>query len=65
VIDWTAILRLRALANWADRPGKSCVAYVVRNNEFGAIIRAVSALFGRTRHRAFYDRDEAVAWLTH
>jgi hypothetical protein len=65
VIDWTAILRLRGLADWADRPEKSCVAYVVRDNAFGAIIRAVSALFLRTRHCTFYDRDEAVDWLTH
>jgi hypothetical protein len=53
------------LADWADRPEKSCVAYVVRDNAFGAIIRAVSALFLHTRHCTFYDRDEAVDWLTH
>ena len=39
------------------------VAYVVRDNAFGAIIKVISALFGRTRHRAFSGRPEAIAWL--
>jgi hypothetical protein len=65
VIDWSTVQRLRGLADWGDRPEKSCVAYVIRNSEFGAIIRAISALFQHTRHRAFSDRAEAIAWLMH
>jgi hypothetical protein len=53
------------MADWAAvAPEKSAVAYVVRSNEFGAIIKIVAALFGRTRHKAFAERAAAVAWLT-
>ncbi|MBN9588207.1 MAG: hypothetical protein BGN85_00905 [Alphaproteobacteria bacterium 64-11] len=65
VIDWASLTRMSQVADWAgESPEKSWVAYLIRNSEFGAIIRAVSALFGRTRHRAFTDRAEAVNWLT-
>jgi hypothetical protein len=64
VIDWGALKRLSEIAAWGRvSPEKSAVAYVVRNNEFGLIIKAISALFGRTRHRAFSMRADAVIWL--
>jgi hypothetical protein len=64
VIDWGALKRLSEVAAWGRvSPERSAVAYVVRNNEFGLIIKAVSALFGRTRHRAFSTRAGAVIWL--
>lgn len=64
VIDWGALKRLSEVAAWGKvSPEKSAVAYVVRNNEYGLIIKAISALFGRTRHRAFSARADAVAWL--
>ncbi|MCP5411599.1 MAG: hypothetical protein H6924_05630 [Alphaproteobacteria bacterium] len=64
VIDWKSLKRMSELADWASiAPEKSAVAYVVRDNAFGAIIKVISALFGRTRHRAFSGRPEAIAWL--
>lgn len=65
VVDWTSLKKLSELAEWGKvGPENSAVAYVVRNNEFGMVIKVISALFGRTRHRAFASRADAVAWLT-
>ncbi|HVW75699.1 MAG TPA: STAS/SEC14 domain-containing protein [Rhizomicrobium sp.] len=64
VIDWTVLARLRALAPWGeDSDHPSRVAYLLRDSGAAMMVKAASALFPLSQHRAFTHRDEAIAWL--
>lgn len=63
-VDWDAIGAIRAM--WrldSDAESSNGIAYVVRNDGFDALIKIVRGLFGRTRHRIFESRAEALSWL--
>jgi hypothetical protein len=63
-VDWAAIHTIKDLAPWGTAPaGKSQVAYLVRDDLFGVLIRVTGALFARSHHRAFIDEAAALAWL--
>lgn len=62
-VDWSAIYTVRVMAPWGNDKDASRIAYVVRNNMFGALIKIAGVLFSNSRHRTFDDFDAAVAWL--
>lgn len=63
-IDWGAVSSLRARRPWGEgAPGASRVAYLLRNTAGFALIKILGSLFQHTQHRAFVDRQAAVAWL--
>lgn len=64
VVDWTVLARVRALAPWGedgDHPSRT--AYLLRDGGAAMMVKAASALFPLSLHRAFTDRHEAVTWL--
>lgn len=63
VVDWGALKGLEDLAAWASDGRESRAAYLVRNDAFHFIIRAIAGLFLHTRHKVFTSREAAVAWL--
>jgi hypothetical protein len=64
VVDWTVLARLRALAPWGEDSGHpSRTAYLLRDGGAAMMVKAASALFPFSQHRAFTDRHEAIAWL--
>lgn len=63
-VDWAAVRKLREMVSWGrGRRVRSRVAYVLRDRQFGTLVKIVAVLFPRSSHRAFYDLNEAVAWL--
>lgn len=63
-VDWAAVRKLRDMVSWGrGRRARSRVAYVLRDEQFGVLVKIVAVLFPRSAHRAFYDLSEAVAWL--
>jgi len=61
-VDWEAVKTVRAMAPWG-KERKSNVAYVVRDNVFGNLVKIASALFTRSRHEIFRSYGAAEAWL--
>ena len=63
-VDWGAVFTLRTLTSWGNKGvDQSRVAYVVRNDMFGALIKIVRVLFFNTQHRTFDNYVDAIAWL--
>jgi hypothetical protein len=64
VVDWTILSDVRAMAHWGDNAGHtSRTAYLLRDGAAAMMVKAISVLFPASQHRAFTDRQEAVAWL--
>jgi|GEM_PF-2376796 len=64
VVDWNVLADVRALAHWGeDVSHPSRTAYLLRDGSAAMVVKAVSALFPMSQHRAFTDRQEAVRWL--
>jgi hypothetical protein len=64
VVDWSAIHAVRDMAPWGDASmAKPRVAYVSKDRMFAALIRLVTGLFPRARHRLFGNIADALAWL--
>ena len=64
VVDWSALSKLRALAPWGTDPGEPPrTAYLLRESSAVMMVKAVSALFPQSAHKAFTDKDEAISWL--
>ena len=61
VVDWKAVFSLRHLGEGGT--GRARVAYLFAETRFDAPIKILSAMFSRTRHRGFTDRDAAIQWL--
>ena len=63
-VDWKALLAVRSLAPWGKKDsGVSLIAYVVRNDMFGALIKIIRTLFLGSTHRMFDNFAAAIAWL--
>lgn len=64
LVDWSAIGAIRDMMPWGTGTEEaSRVAYVVRNDVFGMLIRVMGALFPRSRHGLFFEQSKALAWL--
>lgn len=64
VVDWTSLSRLRTLALWGeDTAFPARTAYLLRDTGAAMMVKAASALFPQAQHRAFTERQDAVAWL--
>jgi hypothetical protein len=64
VVNWSMLSQLRALAPWGEDPiHPSRTAYLLRDSSAAMMVKAVSALFPKSQHRAFTERFEAVQWL--
>lgn len=64
LVDWSAIGAIRDMMPSGPGTEKvSRVAYVVRNDVFGMLIRVLRALFPRSRHALFLEQSKALAWL--
>jgi len=64
VVDWSAMSKLRALAPWGTDPGQpSRTAYLLRESSAVMMVKAVSALFPQSAHKAFTDKAKAISWL--
>ena len=64
VVDWGAIHAVRAMDRWGEGSGeKTRVAYVTKDRMFAPLIRLVTGLFPKTRHRLFGTYDAGLAWL--
>lgn len=64
VVDWSAVHAVRDMAPWGDgTKTKPRVAYVSKDRMFAALIRLVTGLFPRARHRLFGNVADALAWL--
>ncbi len=63
-VDWAAIRAVSEMAAWGrSRSHELRVAYLVRDDGFGALVKIVSALFPWSEHRAFVDLPDALGWL--
>jgi hypothetical protein len=64
VVDWSAMSKLRVLAPWGTDPGEpSRTAYLLRESSAVMMVKAVSALFPQSAHKAFTDKAKAISWL--
>ncbi|MGA2051723.1 MAG: hypothetical protein ABSH19_00285 [Opitutales bacterium] len=64
VIDWPAIHAIKRMAPWGTDPGPAPrTAYLVRDTLTGMVVKVLSLLFPRSRHRLFLNEAEALAWL--
>jgi hypothetical protein len=64
VVDWPAIHAIKRMLPWGTGPGPAPrTAYLVRDNLAGMIVKVISYLFPRSRHRLFLQETEALAWL--
>ena len=64
VVEWSAIHAIKQMAPWGTGPGAAPrTAYLARDNLTGMIVKILSFLFPRTRHRVFFNETEALAWL--
>ena len=61
-VDWKALNIIRDMTPWGEGR-ETRVAYLVRNNRFGLVVKVVEVLFGGLRHRIFNNADEAIAWV--
>ncbi|MEO8301105.1 MAG: STAS/SEC14 domain-containing protein [Rhizomicrobium sp.] len=64
VVDWQAMAKLRDLAPWGqdtDHPPRT--AYLVKEGGAALLVKAASALFPASEHRAFTEQAAAIAWL--
>lgn len=61
-VDWDAVRQLREMAPPFEN-NKAYVAYVVRDDLFGKLIKIAAAMFPNLGHKVFYDPAEAAAWL--
>ena len=62
IVDWDSVRGLRELApNFGGI--HTSVAYVVRDNLFGHLIKIAAAMFPKVQHKVFLDPAEAEAWL--
>ncbi len=64
-VDWSAIRAISKMARWgSDRREVSRVAYLVRDGQFNALVKIVSALFPLSSHRPFASPEHALTWLS-
>jgi len=61
-VDWDAVRKLREMAPPFDN-NEAYVAYVVRDDLFGKLIKIAAAMFPNLGHKVFYDPAEAAIWL--
>jgi hypothetical protein len=63
-INWADMRDIATMASWGSGSGRpSRVAYLTRDNWFGAILKLMRLVFPNASHRAFHDRDDALKWL--
>ena len=64
-VDWNAVREVGTITPWSQdgKPG-SCVAYVTDSFWFRALLKLVTELYPKSRHRQFDDVASAIAWLT-
>ena len=64
-VDWASVRAVSEMAVWGSgRTSHSRVAYLVRDGQFGALVKIAAALFPLSAHRPFYDPGEAINWLS-
>jgi hypothetical protein len=64
-VDWGAIRAISKMARWGtDKSEVSRVAYLVRDGQFNALVKIVSALFPLSSHRPFSNPEHALTWLS-
>jgi hypothetical protein len=64
-VDWGAVRAISKMARWgSDKREVSRVAYLVRDGQFNALVKIVSALFPLSSHRPFSNPEHALTWLS-
>ena len=64
-VDWGTIRMISKMARWgSDASEVSRVAYLVRDGQFNALVKIVSALFPLSSHRPFSNPEHALTWLS-
>jgi len=64
-VDWGAVRAIAKMARWgSDKSEVSRVAYLVRDGQFNALVKIVSALFPLSSHRPFSNLEHALTWLS-
>lgn len=64
-VNWGAIRAVSKMARWGTDPNEVArVAYLVRDGQFNALVKIVSALFPLVSHRPFSNREHALTWLS-
>jgi hypothetical protein len=61
-VDWPAVQQLRDGIDW-NSVTRLRIAYVVRNQEFAALVKIASVIFADAHHSVFRDEAAAVNWL--
>jgi hypothetical protein len=64
LMDWKSVFSIRHLAPWGEGGTDNArTAYLFRDTDSDATMKIVTAMFTKSLHRAFTDRDAAIQWL--